>query len=137
VNLVTVEHDEAWLERVQRHIPATLMALWHPHLARPSATGRVASKRAPGFFDAYVAAPIAMASSPQFDVVCIDGRARNACAAVAVQVATSFIIFDNSDRADYHMAESILKKWGVPECYSGSGPQGGGIKWQTDLYRKI
>lgn len=102
--VTAIEHDLEWAERVREMAPA-------------NATVRVVCPQAPpepvitsgkrGFerldFSRYVAA---IEDEARFDVIVIDGRAREACLAPALEhlAADGVIVFDNVDRVRYRRA---------------------------------
>lgn len=76
--VVSVEHDAQWAAELESRRP-------------PNLELRVAGKR-----DAYLAAFSALSELP--DIVVIDGKYREECAALVAAAAPRLVIFDNSDR---------------------------------------
>ncbi len=105
--VVSVEHDAAWAERVRPALPGTVsLRLVEPEPATPGPGSVVSAK--PGFsgldFRAYVAA---IDRVPRlFDLIVIDGRAREACLDRAVERLADggLIVLDNVERARYRDA---------------------------------
>lgn len=81
----SVEHDEAWFERVAPSAPANV-TVRHVPLDPPGQYARSLIK-----------------AGRRFDVVVIDGRERVECALLAPDALTErgVVVFDNSDRLDY------------------------------------
>ncbi|HKQ58831.1 MAG TPA: class I SAM-dependent methyltransferase [Candidatus Eisenbacteria bacterium] len=84
-DVVSCEHDQAWLERIRSRAPANV-TLRHVALEYDGAYSRTVAEY-PG----------------RFDVVVIDGRDRVNCArhAVTALAPGGVIVWDNSDRAEY------------------------------------
>ncbi len=94
--MVTVEHDPQWYARVKQAVPD------HVDLRLRTA-------------DTGYAAELSRTADVRFDVVVIDGEARNDCARAAAEVldANGLIIFDNSDRRGFRdgIAHLMAKGW--------------------------
>ncbi|CAN5137243.1 hypothetical protein BH09ACT12_BH09ACT12_26140 [soil metagenome] len=112
--VITVEHDAAWSEHIAGALPATVtLILEEP---RSSDTPRIGSAK-PGFagldFSAYVAALDAV--DGDFDLIVIDGRAREACLARAVQRLRpdGLIVVDNVERGRYRAAIALVANRGL------------------------
>ncbi|MEO5617729.1 MAG: FkbM family methyltransferase [Candidatus Eisenbacteria bacterium] len=90
--VVSVEHDRGWYERVKGGLPATV-TLRHVPLEYGGDYARSAA-----------------ANPGRFDVVVIDGRDRVNCARAALVGLnpTGVIVWDNSDRAEYAEGHSLL-----------------------------
>lgn len=105
----SVEHDAGWASVLQSRLPANVELSVVPPV--PSATPVVGSAK-PGHdgldFAAYVAA--IDATEGDYDVIVIDGRAREACLerAVGRLSADGLIVFDNVDRQRYRDAIAAL-----------------------------
>lgn len=108
-SVVSVEHDEAWATRLDASLPANVDLRVVPPIA--SATPVVGSQK-PGHagldFEHYVAA--IDETDGEFDVIVIDGRAREACLDRAVErlAPNGLIVFDNVDRQRYLDAITAL-----------------------------
>lgn len=103
--VVAVEHDATWAEQVRPLVgEAARIVTVEPRAATPGGIG----SRKPGFegldFTAYVHA-IDDHPGP-FDLIVIDGRAREACLRRALPhlAEDGLIVFDNVDRARYRAA---------------------------------
>lgn len=104
--VTAIEHDPSWAEQVRPLVgPNVRVVTVEPVAAAPS--HGVSSNRA-GFagldFTDYVQA---IQSHPgEFDLIVIDGRAREACLPLALQrlAADGLIVFDNVDRRRYRKA---------------------------------
>jgi precorrin-6B methylase 2 len=122
--VTSVEHDEEWAAAMQADLPdnATVTAV-------PAVVGGpvMVGSRKKGFagqdFSAYVAAIDSVTGS--FDVIVIDGRAREACLASAVGrlAPGGVIVFDNVERRRYRKAIASLgstiavdARWGRTAC---------------------
>jgi hypothetical protein len=107
--VTSVEHDAGWAERVAGRLPDNADLV----LVAPTAGHRAGAvgSRKPGHegldFRAYVAAIDAVPGD--FDVVVIDGRAREACLARAVDrlAPGGLIVLDNVERARYRAAVDL------------------------------
>ena len=90
--VVSVEHDREWYERVRGGLPANV-SLRHVSLETGGEYSRSAAAK-PG----------------RFDVVVIDGRDRVNCARAAMVGvnATGVIVWDNSDRPEYAEGHALL-----------------------------
>jgi len=105
----SVEHDRGWADVLQPRLPANASLSVVP--PEPSAAPAVGSAK-PGHagldFAAYVAA--IDATDGDYDVIVIDGRAREACLerAVGRLAPDGLIVFDNVDRQRYRDAIATL-----------------------------
>lgn len=104
--VVAVEHDPGWADQVRGLVGSTARVLTVPAVPSPGQGGTPSSK--PGFegldFTSYVHA---IDDQPaDLDLVVIDGRAREACLARAVEhlADDGIIVFDNVDRLRYRDA---------------------------------
>lgn len=98
-----IEENAGWYERVRSRMPA-------------NAECQLARKR-----QQYIDAPLALGKT--FDVIIVDGRLREACAHVALQVLRpgGLIILDNSDW--YHSAADVLRSTGLIQVdFTGFSP---------------
>ena len=132
----TVEHDDAWATRVAGYIlPRDLQRQWELKLIHPVQSVKPVAKslRAPGCFFAYT---YTVTVHDDLDLVFVDGRARNHCAALAAPRIKpgGWLVLDNSDRADYQPTFDLLKGW--PQiAFKGHGPLSD-IIWQTTCWQK-
>ncbi|WP_345268504.1 class I SAM-dependent methyltransferase [Nocardioides nanhaiensis] len=103
-SVTSVEHDVAWAEQMRRVLPANAELRVVEPVRRPGG----ARSAKPGFegldFTDYVAA--LTPSDGLFDVVVVDGRAREACLDRALDhvAAGGLLVVDNVDRARYRDA---------------------------------
>lgn len=107
--VVSVEHDERFWESMQplfaKHTNVEVLLV--PPATASGEAGEVRSERA-GYersdFAAYVSA--LDRCDGMFDLIIVDGRARNACLAAAMShlSADGMIVFDNSNRRRYRQA---------------------------------
>ncbi|WP_374456572.1 class I SAM-dependent methyltransferase [Nocardioides sp.] len=106
--VVAVEHDAAWAAQVRPLVGDGVEVRNVPPVPAPAGTGVRSQK--PGFagldFSDYVAA--IDAQDDVFDVIVIDGRAREACLARAIGhlAPDGLVVFDNVDRRRYREALS-------------------------------
>jgi hypothetical protein len=110
----SVEENSDWYERLKSRMPANA----HCQLAR---------KRSD-----YINAPRAMNIRP--DVIIVDGRLREACSRVSLEILKpgGLIILDNSDW--YHSAAAALRDAGLIEIdFTGFGPLNS-ICWTTSFF---
>ncbi len=104
--VVAVEHDAEWADQVRPLTgPGARVLTVPPAPASPASTAR---SRKPGFEDLDFGAYVAAVDDQDgvFDLVVIDGRAREACLARAVRhlAEDGLIVFDNVDRRRYRDA---------------------------------
>ena len=106
-SVTSVEHDAAWARVVEPILPANALVRVVEPLRDPDGSGRARSERA-GFegldFTPYVAAMDE--ADGTFDLVVVDGRARNACfhRAISRLPPGGVLVFDNVDRQRYRDA---------------------------------
>jgi Methyltransferase domain len=102
-SVTSVESDAGWAQRVSASVPGHV-AIMAPPIPRATRSTRVRSKRW-GYrsldFSAYVGAIDAIPGD--FDLIVIDGRAREACFARALPrlAVDGMIVFDNTNRRRY------------------------------------
>lgn len=112
VSVAAVEHDAAWADDVRSVAPSNAMVHLVPPRPLTGQPMQVASAKA-GFagldFADYVAA--IDSTEGMFDVIVIDGRAREACLSRAIDrlAPGGVIVFDNVDRTRYRDAITALK----------------------------
>jgi hypothetical protein len=102
-SIVSVEHDTAWVEVVRAHLPAN--ATLHLMEARGDEV------EAPSD-DPYTR--VLRDADAQFDLILIDGVARNSCARLAVErlADTGVILLDDADRLAYRPAHEFMGEHG-------------------------
>jgi precorrin-6B methylase 2 len=109
-SVTSVEHDSEWADLLTRMLPGNARVLTVVPIARTE-PGKVLSAKT-GFtdldFSEYVSAIDAVTGS--FDLIVIDGRAREACLGRAVTrlAPGGLIVFDNVDRERYRDAIEAL-----------------------------
>lgn len=115
--VVSVEHDAAWAEAVQERIEAERLENVE-HLAVLPAPASGPAPQAPSAlpefdemcFGEYVET---IKSFPEnhFDLVVVDGRARNSCVAAALDRVKlgGMLVLDNADRGRYRPARQTMK----------------------------
>lgn len=114
--IVSVEHDEAWFQRIRELASANLRI----HLRQDQ--------------DGYTRFPLEQGM--KFDIIVIDGKWRHACAEVAPDALGEggLIVFDNADW--YPAATRHLRSQGFLQFdFSGFGPVNP-YAWTTSLFLK-
>jgi predicted O-methyltransferase YrrM len=110
-SVTSIEHDEAWAAELAPHLPPHVTLLAVPPQPAAGRTDVVRSRKS-GFegldFTDYVAAVDRVEG--EFDLVVVDGRAREACLPRAVErlAPGGVVVFDNVDRARYRDAIAAL-----------------------------
>ena len=150
--VVSVEHDGAWANRVQEVVRQKRLTNVKILLISPDAD-RGAAERDPADPEGYVssddrfraysfrhyAASIESFAAGFFQVIVIDGRSRPSCFKHALpKVAVGgWLILDNAERLEYQCIHRALKAkdWEKFE-FSGPGPHTP-IFWQTCFWRRI
>ncbi len=105
----SVEHHGGWGEQLRARLPENVtLEVVAPSPSRAPAVGSAKPGHDHLDFSAYVAAIDAVPGT--FDVIVIDGRAREACLVRAVQrlSPSGLIVFDNVDRRRYAQAIDSL-----------------------------
>jgi hypothetical protein len=152
-SVITVEHDEAWLEQVRKVMKTEKMINWQGYLVAPQekAENAIADPSDP---DAYVSADeqykmysfkqyatfINQYADESFDIVFVDGRSRPSCVKHALPKVKKggYLILDNSDQVYY------LKKTSEDDGFKnfikifdrfGPGPYSP-LFWKTTVWRK-
>jgi SAM-dependent methyltransferase len=94
--VAAVEHDEAWSQRIRAIAPPNVIVMH-----RPTTSGLV--KASPG--DSYVAV-LDSFDDGAYDLLVVDGMAREACLAAAGRLLApaGIALLDNADRPDLHDA---------------------------------
>jgi hypothetical protein len=129
--ITSVEHDSSWYELVRTHVGPAADVI----LRAPRAGGRLYSEVDDHSFDEYVAA-IDGFPPGSFDLVVVDGRCRVAALTRSIEKVKpgGFLLLDDSERARYGEAESILRAWPAFR-FQGLRP-GGGTPSQTTCWRR-
>ena len=121
-----VDHDEIWVKRLQPFVPNNVALSYVPTSASDTSMERS---------DPYVSA-IAREQHGSYDVIVVDGKARNACCHTAVSYLRKggMLILDNSDRKEYEPANSFLISRGFARV-DFLGPVPGNVGWSsTSVY---
>jgi hypothetical protein len=134
LTVTSIEHNEAWAKRIQALADADGAGRVNVKYVPPQPTGRIQSLRCPGFFDRYVCSIHEMADKA--DLICVDGRVRNACVQESMFRTNKWLILDNSDREDYRQSMERLIGWNS-EHFTGHGPDGNGVRWRTSIFRRV
>ena len=125
-SVAAIEHDEAWAKRLRPFVPDNV-ALRHV----PSGASDVSMERS----DPYVSA-ITHEQQEPYDIIVVDGKARNACCHTAVSYLRpgGMLILDNSDRKEYEPANRFLLSRRFARI-DFIGPVPGNVGWSsTSVY---
>lgn len=120
-NVVSVEHDKAWYEKILSSKPANAEMIFtelHPN-------GEYSKKAA--------------SLSEQFDIIVVDGRDRVNCCKHSVKALSSrgVLVLDDSERPDYNESRTFLKEQGFKELsFSGISPGLFYLKATSVFYRQ-
>jgi len=127
VSVHSVEHDVAWAASMARDLPANASVTPVPAATTKPGGAAAVTSRKPGFagldFSEYVGAIDRV--DGLFDVIVIDGRAREACLPRAIGRLSpdGLIVFDNVERSRYRRAIAMLgdtvevdSRWGRTTC---------------------
>lgn len=137
--LVTVEHDPEWSGLVAARLadrPGALLEL-HPPTLGEDAAHRSTDERYLGMSFRDYASAIDPFPDRHFDLIVIDGRARDACFRHALPKLRphGWLVLDNSDRIEYAEIVEVAKarSWTVNH-YFGPGPYIPNF-WRTTIWR--
>jgi hypothetical protein len=142
--VVSVDHDADWHAAVAREVAAAgvdnveliLRPPLGPGPAEPAGQYRSSDERYSGMsFESYARA-IDGYPDESFDLVLVDGRAREGCAQHARPKVRpgGYLIFDNSERDTYACVHRAMAKWPRRE-FRGPGPYVLGY-WSTTVWHK-
>ena len=151
VELISVDHDSAWLEQVSKKIDGGAGQRWQKYLAVPEPDPD-ATNKAFDDPDGYVSQDASLSgftlenyvqaidrfSDDYFDVVVVDGRARPSCAKHARPKVKpgGWLVLDNAERDYYWWIGSDLTKAGWKEIkYQAPGPYNRYF-WMTSIYQR-
>lgn len=111
-NLVTVEHDPLWHEKISRALPKKSAASIELKLIKPDQASSDASLEDPRFTN-YVKA-IMKYPDNYFDLVVVDGRERSACLLASLPTVKpgGLVMLDDSQRERYRPAKDVVNKLG-------------------------
>jgi hypothetical protein len=127
-SVVAVEHDESWANRVRPLVPHNVELHFVPLSASDVPEKRSAT---------YVSA-IAAQQQGGFDIVVVDGEARNACCQAALPYLqhNGLLILDNSDWPEFEPANTLLLEQGFGRM-DFIGPVPGNVGWSsTSVYAR-
>lgn len=142
-SVVTIEHDPAWYAALlrqlwQSNITNVRLVLCPPEEAETEDEAYASTDAAHKelSFRSYAEA---IDSYPDrfFDLVVVDGRARQACirhALVKIRPG-GYLLLDNSDRPHYQSEKALLSDWGRQEFY-GPGPYNDYF-WETTVWQRV
>lgn len=127
-SVVAIEHDAAWFQKLQASAPDNVSLRHVPTCACEASMERT---------DPYVCA-IAHDFQERYDLIVVDGQARNACCQVAVSHLREegLLVLDNSDREAYEPANRFLLSEGFARI-DFIGPIPGNVGWSsTSVYSR-
>ncbi|MBN7800180.1 hypothetical protein J0A67_04870 [Algoriphagus aestuariicola] len=135
----SVEHYHSWYLKVKEELAefSNLHLSWKPGVQLSGSFERAVLDEAKDGIDyhEYVNSILEFPAS-HFDLILIDGRARNACIqnAIGKLKPGGFLVLDNSNRRSYTPSLNLLEPW-FYECTLG--PSHGSKKFtQTSIYKK-
>ena len=127
-SVVAVEHDESWVNKVRALVPGNVTLQFVPPLKGDAPEQR---------YGPYVSA-ITGQDEAGFDIVVVDGEARNACCELALPYLQpgGLLILDNSDRPEFEPANTFLLGQGFARI-DFVGPVPGDVGWSsTSVYSR-
>ena len=147
--LISIDHDEGWFIAVEAKINELGVSNCKYNLIKPEL-----NHQSDGFlnhnvlyssydtqykdynFESYVRS-IELFPDQYFDLVAVDGRARNSCIRHAISKVkiNGYLMLDNSERDRYKEAKYLLRDW-EKMAYFGPGPYNGYF-WETTFWRRI
>jgi hypothetical protein len=143
--VVSVEHHETWFERVSEHVSEQNFQHWQGFLCLPEplSSDPEASYRSrhrdyrSASFKKYVCA-IDQFADQSFDVILIDGRARNACfqAALKKLKPDGLLLWDNVERQQYKLKELLGDEKFVIKTIGGATPGINFFTWTAFVSRQ-
>lgn len=113
--VISIEYDYNYYGFLNKKLEELSIQNAEVRFIAPQSDGKIKSKNVKGdnkFFDKYVDA-ISEFPDNYFDIIIIDGRARNHCLEKSLNKVKrgGFILFDNTDRKDYKSNLSLLDNW--------------------------
>ncbi|MBD2187111.1 O-methyltransferase [Pseudanabaena mucicola] len=150
--VISVEHDPKWLEKVSEKIIETGRKNWKFYL-EPPIEDELAMQKLPSDPYGYVSSDenfrgksfknyvrsIDQYPDEYFDIVLVDGRARPSCSMHALPKIkqNGFIVLDNSDREDYScIHETLNSELWIKYDFVGAGGYVSHF-WQTCIWKKV
>jgi predicted O-methyltransferase YrrM len=127
-SVVAIEHDERWANRLRLSVPHNVTLHYVP-----LGTSQIDIEK-----NARYVSAISEYERNRFDVVVVDGEARNACCRAAIPHLRSggLLILDNSDRARFEPANQLLAAEGFARI-DFTGPVPGDVGWSsTSVYAR-
>jgi hypothetical protein len=135
----SVEHHEGWYQKVREDLGqfSNLQLVWKPALQIVgSAKEVVLDESQDGLDYSDYAQSITRFPDAYFDLILVDGRARNACIKNSTEKLKpgGFLVVDNSNRNSYKTSLDKLEPWLYDRIL---GPSHGSKKFtQTSIYKK-
>lgn len=110
-SVTTTEHDQAWAEQIVGQLPENVDFILVPPTSLSSSSQSVRSQKS-GWTDYDFSQYVQSIDTNQdlYDLIVVDGRAREACLVAATQhlAPNGIILFDNVERARYREAIAQL-----------------------------
>jgi len=111
--VISVEHDKGWYDKMEAIVPDNVALLYVP--PDNDVVNEYMSKSCDVLGKSFKDYATAIDDfNPPFDWVLVDGRARVKCIEHAVNKFDKFLLLDNSERAEYFEAFSLMSP---SECY--------------------
>ncbi len=141
-SIVTVEHDSSWYRKVSGKVAGLGMKnvelkFVPPEPVEPGGIALIGSDRSKGDFSTYCQFIRKYDTSKPFDIVVVDGRARNDCVKEAVPYVApgGVIILDDSERVSYRRALQYLGGLGWKRSdFTGLKPGPVHLETQTSIF---
>ena len=118
VHLISIEHDEIWINNVRKKLSKKFQNNWTYHLIRPDNKNN--SIPSP---EAYIS-PLDQLSDSSIDLFLIDGRHRVESIKRAMDKTRpgGYLVLDNCDRPEYSKSFELLANWSLNQvsCITNS-----------------
>lgn len=150
--VISIEHDEKWLNMVNRTMESNNLKNWKGHLVLPQMIDKNNKldysnpthylshwQEYSHFIFKNYATYINQYEDLLFDIIMIDGRARPSCFIHAKEKIKpgGYLILDNSERKHYQIVHDILKKENWDKfSFFGPGPYVDYEFWETTIWQK-
>lgn len=133
--LVSVEHDAIWFEKVRNKLGENTNIIYQLIPPENGFGYRSSDRNYKGLsFEKYCKYVLIFPDN-YFDLVVVDGRARNDCIRFGMEKVKSggFLMLDNSERNIYQLGINMLKRWKRTD-FSGNGPINA-YPWTTSVFQ--
>jgi len=132
--IISIEHDKAWADKIQQKLIRQQLKNCDLYTIEVNKNQLLKNIDNGDNYKEYVA-KIDSFPDHYFDLVFIDGRARNECIKHALPKVKNngYILLDNSERDEYNQGKELLKKYQVKNFY---GPGRYNLFfWQTSIWK--